>query len=207
MNIFYTMIPNMTIKFDFGEKPKQNKKTKQNKTKQNKTKQNKPLFQPVVCTRYWWEESLYMTWILDGVLFWRKHITFLHLATNEGSNYRLFNLSKCLNVEKLLDWKKVKNFTRRPTMLEKCLETFKRIYGKMASPTSRAMLRRANSFSISPKYRNIEWWGRGKGKSVSWSSNFRLIPNIEHFDPHKRDWPWFFAGQENPLIIFRSKEI
>ena len=40
--------------------------------------------------------------------------------------------------------------------------------GKWLSPLPRAMLRRANVFSISPKCRNIEWWeggGAGKGKA------------------------------------------
>ena len=29
--------------------------------------------------------------------------------------------------------------------------------------------------------------GREKGKSISWSSSFLLIPNIDHFDPHIRN--------------------
>ena len=36
----------------------------------------------------------------------------------------------------------------------------------MAPPIPRAMLRRADVFSISPKCRNIEWWGWGKQKAL-----------------------------------------
>ena len=56
--------------------------------------------------------------------------------------------------------------------------------GENGSPLPHAMSRCANVFRIYPKCCNIEQWEVREGKSVSWSSSFLLIPNIETFDPH-----------------------